>query len=223
LLPFVLAITVTFADQLCSPPTSDATTDLDGGLGWQLELDRDYEVSGVGDGSAAGEGESVEVSEGHYVPITTPRRSEEVPVYILVNDSVTGDRIIKLDSRRLVAPAPQAEPVGVAPKADTLESLYREYIELLKSMTIVLKTVVDEKTAKAARPEVIKIGERIRDWDKRQERLGDFSRRHEELEKKYAEAEYSARAAMYREELRIYAVPGGHEIYELLWKVWARK
>src|SRR5262249_38929605 len=68
LLPFVLAITVTFADQLFTPPSFDATIDLDNDPGWQLELDRDYEVAGVGEVSAAGEGEPAGGSEGRAGP-----------------------------------------------------------------------------------------------------------------------------------------------------------
>jgi hypothetical protein len=167
LLPFLLAITVTFADQLLGPPTCDANTTLDNDPGWHLELDRDYEVAGVGEDIAVRENQSVQ--------------GAEVPEhYILINAPDGGDHFVDMRTlqrpvgvvRQPLAPTPQAEPAGVASAADAEEALYEAFRAIITRLTGVLQTVVNENTAQAAVPEIKKIVLQLQVLEERAKKLG---------------------------------------------------
>jgi hypothetical protein len=207
LLPFALAMTVTFADQLFGPPTSDASTDprnLDNDPGWELELDRDYEVAGVGGVTATvSESKSAETSEVRIVA------GDE---HYWVKDPATGQyrdivRIIRVLKWRRGTPTPPTEPVGVAPGADTQEALLKECSGILNKLTTVLKTVVNENTAQAALPEIKKILPRMEAFLERANKLAPSEQQMDELNKKLWE-KYQIEIELYNEQIwRVRVLP----------------
>jgi hypothetical protein len=119
--------------------------------------------------------------------------------------------------------APQAAPgtdlLATPARAgeDTHASLFKELMGILRYFTLVLKTVVDENTAKSALPVMKKIIERVTGITKRMETLGQPTEQLvEELKTKYEAEAVTIGKAWTQEMTRICRMPGGHITFDMI-------
>lgn len=140
LLPFVLTITVTFDEQLFSAAADDVYTQGGNGndIGWEMDLERDYAVSGV-DGGVVPTFQS-------WQPMV-----EIIPQRQLVEDPTTDQQVVKQEIEKAVSERQQPEaPIGVPTGTNAREQWVRDYYVGLSQLTDLLATVVDEQSAKSA-------------------------------------------------------------------------
>jgi hypothetical protein len=101
---------------------------------------------------------------------------------------------------------------GGAWAADTkdFDAAYKELISALTDGAEVLKDVRDEDSARAAKPKLVKIGQRLAALDKKLKQLGKPTEdQDKELKRTHAKAMKEAQTAFRTEMDRVAKVPGG--------------
>jgi hypothetical protein len=157
-----------------------------------------------------------EVPRGHYIS-HPPQYFPPAPDFPLVQELASYRQSVQEEEEVAVpldAVAP-AEPAGTASGTDTPELLYADMISTLKHANRVLKTVVNENTAKAARPELKKIGAKFSQLAERGDKLGSPTPQEEKELEKYRTEVHAVAAVFDQEVMRVSEVAYGWGLIEL--------
>jgi hypothetical protein len=157
LLPFVLTMTVVFADGFFAPANEEwslGRQDQGNGLTCDLVVERDFLVGQI---------EEYVPQPGHY----TNRRPQYIPPS---PDYPLERELAYMQQQSTKVPQQPPEPVpsdGAAPGSEKDESPIAEAAEMMQKLTAILMTVVDEKTAEAAKPVITKWYAELDDFERR--------------------------------------------------------
>ena len=106
---------------------------------------------------------------------------------------------------------------GLAQDADTLDTVFKEMIGMVKEATQVLTTIKDKDTAQTATPKLKKLGEKAQQLQQKMQKLGrPTQQQQQEVFKKYGKEFQEAQVNYKKEEERVKKIPGGKEALKAL-------